>query len=105
MDLVIDSLESLPDDHDVEIVERKGPGHPDTLCDAIAERICVRLCRSYLDRFGTILHHNVDKVLICSGSPRASFDNVVADRIAAAILADVAAVRGSRRARSTGAAV
>ena len=42
MDLVIDPLESLPDDHDVEVVERKGLGHQDTLCDAIAERICVR---------------------------------------------------------------
>ena len=73
MDLVIDSLESLPGDHDVEIVERKGLGHPDTLCDAIAERICVRLCRCYLDRFGTILHHNVDKVLLCGGSSRPSF--------------------------------
>lgn len=73
MDLVIDALESLPDTHDVEIVERKGLGHPDTLCDAIAERICVRLCRSYLDRFGSILHHNVDKVLLCGGSSRPSF--------------------------------
>jgi S-adenosylmethionine synthetase len=45
----------------VEVVERKGLGHPDTICDAIAEHVCVRLCAHYLDRFGFILHHNVDK--------------------------------------------
>jgi S-adenosylmethionine synthetase len=57
----------------VEIVERKGVGHPDTICDALAEEICVRLCRVYQERFGTILHHNVDKILLCGGSSRAAF--------------------------------
>ena len=65
--------ESAPGSQPVEVVERKGLGHPDTLCDAVAERICVRLCRSYLERFGTILHHNVDKVLLCGGASRAAF--------------------------------
>ncbi len=73
MDLVIHPLESSPELQEVEVVERKGLGHPDTLCDAIAERVCVRLCRHYLDRFGLILHHNVDKVLLCGGSSRAFF--------------------------------
>jgi S-adenosylmethionine synthetase len=57
----------------VEIVERKGLGHPDTICDLVAEHICVRLCQHYLQRFGVILHHNVDKVLLCGGSARAAF--------------------------------
>jgi S-adenosylmethionine synthetase len=57
----------------VEVVERKGIGHPDTICDGVAEHICVRLCRYYLDHFGFILHHNVDKVLLCGGSARAFF--------------------------------
>ena len=65
--------ESSPGSQPVEVVERKGLGHPDTLCDAVAERICVRLCRHYLDRFGMILHHNVDKVLLCGGASRAAF--------------------------------
>ena len=30
-------------------------------------------CRYYLERFGTILHHNVDKILLCGGSARAAF--------------------------------
>ncbi len=62
-----------PDAQPVEVVERKGLGHPDTLCDAVAERISVRLSRHYLDRFGAILHHNVDKVLLCGGASSVSF--------------------------------
>ena len=57
----------------VEVVERKGLGHPDTICDAIAEHVCVRLCLAYRERFGTILHHNVDKVLLCGGAARPAF--------------------------------
>ncbi len=51
----------------VEVVERKGLGHPDTICDALAETLSRRLCREYRDRFGEILHHNVDKALLCAG--------------------------------------
>jgi S-adenosylmethionine synthetase len=58
---------------DVEIVERKGLGHPDTLCDALAEELSRSLCRFYLERFGQILHHNVDKVLLFGGAARPAF--------------------------------
>lgn len=57
----------------VEVVERKGIGHPDSICDAIAERVCVQLCQYYLERFGVILHHNVDKVLLCAGRSEPAF--------------------------------
>jgi S-adenosylmethionine synthetase len=60
-------------DEPVEIVERKGLGHPDTICDALAEMLSRVLCREYLNRFGLILHHNVDKMLLCAGSAVASF--------------------------------
>ncbi len=60
--------EREPDAGEIEIVERKGRGHPDTLCDAIAERVSLELCRHYLERFGAVLHHNVDKVLLCGGA-------------------------------------
>ncbi|WP_424359440.1 methionine adenosyltransferase [Methanocella sp. MCL-LM] len=50
-----------------EIVERKGLGHPDTICDGISDSISRALSRYYLDHFGTILHHNVDKVLLIGG--------------------------------------
>ncbi len=55
---------------EVEVVERKGLGHPDTICDAVAEEISARLSCHYLERFGHILHHNVDKVLLVGGSAR-----------------------------------
>ncbi len=63
--LVISDL-GISDDT-VEVVERKGLGHPDTICDALAETLSRNLCREYRDRFGKILHHNVDKALLCGG--------------------------------------
>ncbi len=52
---------------DVEMVERKGLGHPDTICDAVMERISQALAQAYLERFGTILHYNCDKGLLVAG--------------------------------------
>jgi S-adenosylmethionine synthetase len=57
----------------VEIVERKGLGHPDTLCDALAEELSRSLSRFSLERFGMVLHHNVDKVLLWGGAARPAF--------------------------------
>lgn len=57
----------------VEIVERKGLGHPDSICDALAEAASQALCRLYQERAGTILHHNVDKVLLWGGTARPAF--------------------------------
>jgi len=74
MDLVIGALpEPEADSATVEIVERKGIGHPDTICDALAEEVSLALCRFYRERFGIILHHNVDKVLLRGGQARAAF--------------------------------
>ena len=56
-----------------EIVERKGLGHPDTICDALAEEVSRALSRFYCDRFGLVLHHNVDKVLLCGGASQPAF--------------------------------
>ena len=73
MDLVVRVAATPPGAQEIEVVERKGLGHPDTICDALAEQICVRLCRHYRERFGTILHHNVDKLLLCAGAARPGF--------------------------------
>ena len=56
-----------------EVVERKGIGHPDTLADGISESISRALSKYYLDEFGQILHHNVDKVLIIAGQSTPRF--------------------------------
>ncbi len=58
---------------DVEIVERKGKGHPDSLIDGIMEEISRELCKTYLDEFGVILHHNVDKGQVCAGEAKVEF--------------------------------
>lgn len=57
----------------VEIVERKGLGHPDTICDMLSEYLSVALSRKYLDAFGLILHHNVDKALLAAGRAEPAF--------------------------------
>lgn len=56
-----------------ELVERKGLGHPDSLIDGIMDEISRELCKKYMDEFGTILHHNVDKGLIVGGEARVHF--------------------------------
>ncbi len=53
---------------EIEIVERKGLGHPDTICDALAEKLSAELCKFYYEKFGFVLHHNVDKNLLVGGS-------------------------------------
>jgi S-adenosylmethionine synthetase len=69
--LIISQLEAA--DETIEIVERKGLGHPDTICDALAENLSRNLCREYRSRFGEILHHNVDKALLRGGRAMAEF--------------------------------
>ncbi|NDJ54498.1 MAG: methionine adenosyltransferase [Chloroflexi bacterium] len=56
-------VEQLP----VEIVERKGIGHPDSICDGIAERISVEYTRWCQENLGAPLHHNFDKVQLVAG--------------------------------------
>lgn len=65
--------ELLRRDDDVEIVERKGIGHPDTICDAVAEALSVALSKHYLRACGAILHHNVDKALLVGGTAKPVF--------------------------------
>ncbi|QOJ79701.1 methionine adenosyltransferase [Infirmifilum lucidum] len=62
-----------PDLLPVEIVERKGTGHPDYIADSISEAASRELSRYYLERFGRILHHNLDKVLVVGGQSAPRF--------------------------------
>ena len=70
--LLISQIESI--DECFEVVERKGLGHPDTICDALAEALSRTLCREYRQHFGEILHHNVDKALLSGGNAAPAFD-------------------------------
>lgn len=60
-------------EREVEMVERKGLGHPDTLIDGIMEEISRELSKAYIEEFGKILHHNVDKGQICGGGTKVEF--------------------------------
>ncbi|MBN1214109.1 MAG: methionine adenosyltransferase [Candidatus Lokiarchaeota archaeon] len=50
-----------------EIVERKGVGHPDSVCDATADACSRALCKYYFENFGRYYHHNVDKAALVGG--------------------------------------
>jgi S-adenosylmethionine synthetase len=74
VNVALSILNSLPVDRQpMEIVERKGLGHPDTICDALAEGLSRSLCKFYQERFGFVLHHNVDKGMLHAGSSRPIF--------------------------------
>jgi len=61
------------EDQEVEIVERKGIGHPDSICDGIAEHVSSALARTYLDRVGKVLHYNTDETQLVAGSSEPAF--------------------------------
>ncbi|SEH11050.1 S-adenosylmethionine synthetase [Natronorubrum sediminis] len=61
------------EDQDVEIVERKGIGHPDSICDGIAEAVAGALAREYLDRVGEVLHFNTDETQLVAGEAAPAF--------------------------------
>ncbi|MCQ2737250.1 MAG: methionine adenosyltransferase [archaeon] len=58
---------------DIEIVERKGIGHPDSISDGIAESVSRALCKMYMDELGGVLHHNTDEVQITAGNSNPKF--------------------------------
>lgn len=62
-------------DLDVEIAERKGKGHPDTLIHGASEAVSLGLSEYYLKRFDAILHHSVDKGILVGGRSEASLGN------------------------------
>jgi S-adenosylmethionine synthetase len=61
------------EDQEVEIVERKGIGHPDSICDGIAESVARALAQTYLDRVGKPLHYNTDETQLVAGTAAPAF--------------------------------
>ncbi|RLI88365.1 MAG: methionine adenosyltransferase [Archaeoglobales archaeon] len=57
----------------IEIVERKGIGHPDSLADGMAEAMSRALSKEYMKRLGTVLHHNTDETQIVAGKANPQF--------------------------------
>ncbi|MEE9543067.1 MAG: methionine adenosyltransferase [Thermodesulfobacteriota bacterium] len=56
-----------------EIVERKGVGHPDSICDSALEAAAIALSREYMERLGRIEHFNIDKGLLVAGQVEKGF--------------------------------
>jgi S-adenosylmethionine synthetase len=61
----------------VEVVERKGLGHPDYICDSIMNQVSIQLCKEYLERFGAVMHHNIDKGMLVAGEVKTKFQGGV----------------------------
>ena len=61
------------DNTEFEVVERKGIGHPDTLCDTIAEKASQAYSQYCLKRYGVILRHMVDKIALSGGATKVRF--------------------------------
>src|SRR2546423_3948723 len=74
MGLRVNQLFQVPiEEQDLEIVERKGVGHPDHICDAIMNEVSVALSKEYLKRYGHVMHHNIDKALLAAGEVKTRF--------------------------------
>lgn len=70
----IERLNQIPIERkEVEIVERKGIGHPDSVADGIAEAVSRELSRYYMREYNRILHHNTDQLEIVGGQSAPAF--------------------------------
>lgn len=72
----------------VEVVERKGIGHPDTICDMTMEAASRALSRRYLETHGRVLHHNLDKAFLVAGRATPRFGGGVVDEPMRLIMGD-----------------
>ena len=59
--------------NEIEVVERKGIGHPDSISDGIAEAVSRVLSQTYKEKAGHVLHHNTDEVQITAGESDPKF--------------------------------
>jgi len=72
--IAIDILNQTPlEQQQIELVERKCLGHPDSIADGIAESISQALCRNYIEQVGGVLHHNTDQGEIVAGESQPAF--------------------------------
>lgn len=72
--IVIAPLSVIPmEQRATEMCEHKGIGHPDTLIDGLCETASLDLSRKYRKVCGRVLHHNLDKGLLISGTSMPRF--------------------------------
>jgi S-adenosylmethionine synthetase len=72
--IVVEKLDYTPiEKQKVELVERKGIGHPDSIADGLSESVSRALCKMYLERYDQVLHHNTDETQIVGGQSAPRF--------------------------------
>ncbi len=72
--IMVNGLKQTPiEEQKFEIVERKGIGHPDSICDCIMNDISIELSKEYIKKVGVIMHHNADKSLLVAGETETRF--------------------------------
>lgn len=72
--IVTETIKETPiEKQNIEIVERKGIGHPDSIADGIAEEVSRNLSRMYIEEYDRILHHNTDETQIVGGQANPKF--------------------------------
>lgn len=70
----VEALQQIPlEQQEIELVERKCIGHPDSLADGVAESISRALSQAYLEECGAVLHHNTDQGEIVAGESRPKY--------------------------------
>lgn len=57
-----------------EVVETKGKGHPDNICDTLAEKISANYSKYCLEHYRVILRHMIDKLSILGGGSKVKFN-------------------------------
>ena len=77
----VETLDQCPIEQQfIELAERKGIGHPDSLADGIAESVSRALSQVYLEECGAVLHHNTDQGEIVAGESFPSFGGGIVNK-------------------------
>jgi len=72
--IIVETIRDTPvENQNVEIVERKGIGHPDSVADGLSESVSRALCRMYIEKYDRILHHNTDETQVVGGQSAPKF--------------------------------
>lgn len=60
-------------EQEFEVVETKGKGHPDNICDTLAEKISSNYSKYCIEHYGVILRHMIDKLSVLGGGSKVQF--------------------------------
>jgi S-adenosylmethionine synthetase len=71
--VIIYNKKNFPQFGRIEVVERKGIGHPDTLANQIAESACCAISKFFIKRYKILPRFNIDQVEIVGGDVEVDF--------------------------------